>query len=550
MKSILSSIIALLVVATSRPSAAETQGGEFALTPGHVDAVNRPRRIFCQYDSASFEPPELLGGNIDALMRYRFGYVDQPGSQIDAICLDVSNEGVAPYRSKILPLIQSPGLLKWHEQGVDYIARMIVETHRRGKEIWWNHRVNEVERGHGGFRIGGGTEMEERNPVKAQHPEWLIKSWWWQGHWNLATAGAREHKVNILREVADLYDFDGLQLDFARHTPHLPPGRQWELRDGITRFVADVRAMLLARGTARGRPFLLAVRIPENLQGCRTDGYDVEKWIHNNLVDLLVLGTRTMRVDVPAFRRLAAGKNIKLVPSFDGWHATDGYQIQPIEFLRGVFGNFWAQGADSVGTFNWAAGSPALAAEIGAKPGPVPQERANSEIGASTTMRGLARFYAAERRGGYPNGEGYFSQNLQAPLPASLRNDGTPVDLPLHLWNPTPQPVTATLRLICFNHLATDRLAVACNGQALTPSQTDPKWKDPEIHSPDPQPASVTPFTLLKDVSKQQLTRIDFPVPATALVPGENTIRISVAERGAFRTGRYIQIEKLELHVR
>lgn len=539
-----------LLLPTTAAVAAEVAPAPLRLSAAHLAAVDRPRRIFCQYDSASFEPPDLLGGNIEAMMRYRFGYADQPGSQIDAICLDVSNEGVAPYPSKILPMIRNPGLLRWHEQGLDYIQRMIEEGRKRQKEIWWNHRVNEVERGHGGFRIGGGTEMEERNPVKAQHPDWVIKSWWWQGHWNLAVPGVRQHKLAILTEVAERYEFDGFQLDFARHTPHLPPGRQWELRDGITRFVADVRAMLLARGAARGRPFLLAVRIPENLEGCRTDGYDVAEWARRNLVDIMVLGTRTMRVDLPSFRKITAGTNIKLLPSFDGWHATDGYQIQSIEFLRGVFENFWAQGADTVGTFNWAAGSPALATEIGAKPGPAPQELANSEVGSLATIRGKPRFYAAERRGGYPNGEGYFSQNLHAPLPVRLRNDGTPAEVSVYLWNPLPTPVSATLRLICFNHLPTDRLAVALNGHVLTPAHTDGAWKDPEIHSPAPQPPSVTPFTLLKDVSKQSLTRIDFPVPADALRHGANVVRVSVAGRGAFRTGSYIQVEKTELHLR
>ena len=207
-----------LLVPTIVAVAAEVAPAPLRLSAAHLAAVDRPRRIFCQYDSASFEPPELLGGNIEAMMRYRYGYADQPGSQIDAICLDVSNEGVAPYPSKILPMIRNPGLLRWHEQGLDYIQRMIEEGRKRQKEIWWNHRVNEVERGHGGFRIGGGTEMDERNPVKAQHPDWVIKSWWWQGHWNLAVPGVRQHKLAILTEVAERYEFDGCPHD-SRSSP-------------------------------------------------------------------------------------------------------------------------------------------------------------------------------------------------------------------------------------------------------------------------------------------------------------------------------------------
>ena len=127
---------------------------------------------------------------------------------------------------------------------------------------------------------------------------------------------------------------------------------------------------------------------------------------------------------------------------------------------------------------------------------------------------------------------------------------GTPAEVPVYLWNPLPAPVSATLRLICFNHLPTDRLAVALNGHVLTPAHIDGALKDPEIHSPAPQPPSVTPFTLLKDVGKQSLTRIDFTVPADALRHGVNIVSVSVAGRGAFRTGSYIQVEKTELHLR
>ena len=44
-----------------------------------------------------------------------------------------------------------------------------------------------------------------------------------------------------LREVATMYDLDGLQLDFARHVPCLPVGRQWELRGHVTELMRMAR---------------------------------------------------------------------------------------------------------------------------------------------------------------------------------------------------------------------------------------------------------------------------------------------------------------------
>jgi uncharacterized lipoprotein YddW (UPF0748 family) len=81
--------------------------------------------------------------------------------------------------------------------------------------------MNEVERGHlAVYDIKTFAEMKERNPVKAAHPEWLIRSWWWQGFWNYAVKEVRDYRLSIVREVAEQYDFDGVHLDFLRHPAH------------------------------------------------------------------------------------------------------------------------------------------------------------------------------------------------------------------------------------------------------------------------------------------------------------------------------------------
>ena len=63
--------------------------------------------------------------------------------------------------------------------------------------------------------------------------------------WNLAAEGLREYQVAILRELMTRYDLDGVQIDFSRHVPCLPAGRQWELREHVTGFMRMVRGMLL-----------------------------------------------------------------------------------------------------------------------------------------------------------------------------------------------------------------------------------------------------------------------------------------------------------------
>ena len=523
------------------------------LTPAHRAAVDHQRRIFFQYDpAADIQRKGGFGSDMDAVMGYVFDAVSQPASQLDAICIDVSNEGVAHYRSKILPAIQHPGLMKWREQGLDYFDELIKRGHQRGKEIWWGLRMNEVERGDlAVYDIKAFADMKDRNPVKAAHPEWLIRSWWWQGFWNYAVQEVRDYRLSIIREVAEHYDFDGVHLDFLRHTPFLPPGKQWENRQHLTRFMRDVRSLLQSQAARRGRPFMLAARVPDSVEGCRTDGLDIETWAREGLVDVLILGTRTINVDVASFRKAMAGAPVKLMPSFDCFHATDGYHgDQSLDLICGVFGNYLHQGADGVGVFNGMIGSPEQAKALGLTRMDTRDLQVFSTIGSLTTMGGKPRYYPIERRGGYAHNEGHGSSNNGAPLPIVLRNDRSPSTLTLPIWEPVKSDTAARLRLVLFQHVEGDEVAANLNGTALKQDVVDAQWKDPRIFSPDPQPATVTPGALVRNPAAQKLTRLEFLVPTEILKRGDNSINISVDRTGPFPPSTHVKVEKVELHLK
>lgn len=545
----LSILSALLLVSLGRLSAEEAP---MTFTPEHVAAVERPRRIFFQYDpAADIQKPGGFGADLDSVMRYVFDFVDMPDSQLDAICIDISNEGVAHYRSTILRPIRHPGLMKWREAGIDYFDELIKQGQQRGKEVWWGLRMNEIERGDlAVYEPGVYAELKERNPVKAAHPEWLIRSWWWQGFWNYAVKEVRDYRLSVIREVVEQYDFDGVHLDFLRHTPHLPPGRQWENRRHLTDFLRDVRTMLQQRAAERGRPFLLAARVPESVEGCHTDGLDIETWAARGLVDVLIIGTRTINVDVDSFRKVVDGSHVKLLPSFDCFHAADGYHgDQSLDLLRGVFGNYLYQGADGVGIFNNPAGSAEHARRLGLSQQANYDPEILTTIGSLDTIAGKPRYYAIDRRGGYAHNEGYGSSNNHAPLPITQPYDGSPIKLVLPVWEPVEPGTAARLRLVLFQHVETDETAAVLNGVKLQRDLVDAQWKDSRIFSPLPQPDTVSPRSVLRDLTAQKLTRVEFNVPVESLRRGENTLAISVNRTGPFPPSRPVKVEKIELHL-
>lgn len=499
------------------------------LSDTHHAAVARRRRIQLQYDAADHRHVDLAPRE---WLAYLFGHADAPGSQIDAIFWDVAlGDTYAVYPSKLLPPSHDIRLTAWREAGFEWVPAMIAECRKRKIEPFWHHRFSEVD-----IMPDAKLMMDKLSPLKAAHPDWVIKSWWWQGLWNAASPGLREHKVAVLREIAETLDIDGVQIDFARHIPCLPPGRQWEMREHVTEFLRMVRRMLLDTARVKGHPLLLSVKVPETLRGCRIDGFDVAAWAREDLVDMLTLGSRTMTVDVEDFRKVV-GPRIRLSPCIDDHHATDGYRFPPGEVYRGAAWNWFEQGADSVTAFNWSASA--------GKPSSDRHGIACREIGSLETMRGKPLLFFVERRGGYPWAEGYFNRNDDLPLPARLANDGRVSDFPLRIYASSVSLVRLTILL--FQARETDRFEVVLNGKPLgAPDVEDAK--DPQIFSPRPQPNSGGTGVYQVD-PKQKLTRLSFGVPAAMLRRGVNNVSIRISARGIYRIGEDVQVEKIEAAV-
>lgn len=472
-------------------------------------------------DDASFDP----------FCKAVFSYVDEPGSQIDAIWWDIGGcASGAVYPSKVAPHTPAPLVERWHREGLDWVERLVAETRRRKLEIFWNHRISEVE------VLPQGGLAKEADPLKKAHPEWIVPAAWWPyGMWNLASPELREHKLSVLREIATRYDLDGIQIDFARHVPCLPVGRQWELREHISEFMRMVRRMLLDIASKRGRPFLLAARVPQTVDGCHADGFDIKTWAEQHLVDVLTLGSRTMDVDVEGVRA-AVGDGVQLQPCFDDHHATDGYRYAPSEVLRGVFANHFQRGANSVVTFNWAVATPEVAKSVGAEIAPLTHQIAFKEIGDPKTLAGKDKVFAIERRSGYPWAEGFFNRNDTAPLPTSGN-----AKFILHISDAPADNATPTLRSVWLQAGDDDQFEFQLNGQSLVVTSRDAEWKDAQIFSPKPQPASGGKGDY-KINPKQRLLRIDCAVPTKAWRLGANKVEI--------RTSSHAQLEKLEAHLK
>ncbi|MBN2310173.1 MAG: family 10 glycosylhydrolase [Candidatus Hydrogenedentes bacterium] len=521
--------IAVVTLAAAPPAEAQAEPGSsrsdtgvgtarVELSEEHAEAVNRPRRIV---DLGGLIEPWAVGP--ERWIDWRFSLLDAPGgTQIDSLWWCVDEGNVAYYPSEVLPVEAIPELKAWRDAGADLLDVMVAETHKRGLEAFFAYRLNGFDRGF--------DDVPHEQPVKREHPDWLIQgegAWSPGGLWNFAVPGVHDYKVRILREVAENYDFEGMLVDFARHPPCLPVGHQWEHRDAMTAFVRKVRLMLEEVAAERGRPYLLAVRVPATVPGCHYDGMDIEAWARQNLVDIIVMGCRSIEVDMAGFRRAVAGTPIKLYPSLDDAHSPDGYHFPPIEFFRGLCANWWHQGADGIVAFNLYGGTLDASKAFGHHEGgnPAVHQQVFREVGDPEALRFKDKMFVVPRRygaGWEDRWNCYHNANSEAPLPEILSDPDRPVSLSVYLADDLPgvsaRVKSVELRLLLSGATAGDVAELKLNGILLpSPAVKDDGWR---VFEPTPRQFAV----------------------------GPNLVRIRLKER-PWGSRTPVAVEKLEVHV-
>lgn len=517
----------------------------------HLAALDRRRQLVLQEDANV--PFEAFRLPFDRWLDFRFRHVDAPGSQIDGIWWDIgfAEDTYACYESRILPRVRLEGFDDWCSLGIDWPGELVRTCHARGLEAFWNNRVCPVDFPQPmsiGLRIPH-NHPSRINPVKQAHPDWVIPCWWPQGLWNLAVADVRQRKVAILRELLERYPLDGIQLDFARHTPCLPIGREWELRHHVTAFVTMVREMMLEVEKRTGHARLLAVRIGETVEGNHRDGFEVERWTGDGLVDILTLGGRTISIDVAGFKEIARGLPVRLCACFDGHHTTDGYYFPDMDYYRAVFRNFHLQGVDTISLFNWACAPPEAYDEFGL-PGMMKCASHSEAVkcaGDPATLGGN-RLYTVERRGGYPWAQNFVYRNDDRPLPCNM-----PCTVPFDIFDDVAgdHSVESTaLYVVIRKAVPTSYPRVCLNGQLLPETARNADWKDGQIYGDKPQPSSGAASVYAVEDPQQHLLRLEFAVNPHICRPGRNEVSVVPDETSPGKDDGRPIVEKVELAVR
>ena len=474
---------------------------------------------------------ELANIPENKLIEWLFYCIDKKGVKADAIFW----EGHCFFEQE-LPCYNNGIYRKFREKGIDIMARIIDECHKRGIKAYCHHRISEVE-----------LNLESsRNELKQKNKDWVIKTWWQEGLWNLASPELQKFKLDYITKIMSKYDFDGITIDFLRHLPCLPVGKQWEKRECATEFMGKLKSNM----ERLGRKVKVGAKLPENGEACHGDGFDVNAWAKNGFVDFVICGSRTINPDIDWYKNVTSGTGTEVYACWDGYHLAEAIHNQPSEFYRGMLSNWINKGADGVVAFNYA---------------PAPRKELEKLLPPEEILNCLGRDYAdfynilsdqnlenkelkfvADRKYGYPFLTGYGGNNVFAPLPAPIPNDETPLDIKIDTCGDFGGR-KAEVRFVITNAKSScDKFKIFLNGAEIEGFLENYSHTDAQIFWPQPQPQMYTANSL--NTSPAHILEIKATVDSSLLKNGTNTLSVAAIDRiNYFLDSDSINVERAEI---
>ena len=467
---------------------------------------------------------------------------------VDTVLFSFGSGNVAEYQSRVLEWpgqadrFEFPESKTWHggievdprdqylnpkslaDAGHNPPAVIVEECHKRGLGAFVSLRMNDI---HDGQHPKGALPNPELPSFKRINPDWLVDDLDWWTALNFEHPRVRALKLEVVEEFFDRWDFDGIELDWLRHTLYFRRGTERENGRYLTQFMRAVRKSLNQKAARRGRPIEVAVRIPERVMWCKDGGFEIDKWISEDLVDMLILGQGLTELPfLSEFQELMTSRRLPIYPSLSCYG--NGYQVSPDEVVRGSAANLWRDGADGLYTFNWYLYGPwrkHLLNEIA-------DPRVLGEKDKQYTL--VQRFEATPRL----PGADYVRYNTvynEAPVPFDLgvAERARTLRVPLADDFKTSRPKRAELWIALDYSRPGDRLTVSIGGTVLEPAELDvaSSWQTVGYQI-NPLPGNGMIGSPPDKPFDMRFQAIRYPVSIENLRPGHNELSLQLKKRG------------------
>ena len=214
-------------------------------------------------------------------------------------------------------------------------------------------------------RMNEHYDMEESAPnygrLRRDHPELCIGrpgesipygslEWGIRTGLNYALPEVRTHMSNIIFELIERFDIDGIELDFMRHPAFFRIAEAYQYRYLMTDFVYGIRTKLDEVSKKKGKQLSLAVRVPPTLADAKRIGLDAEVWIAEGMADMLIAGGGFIPFEMPIreWVETAGDTGCKIYGCFEG--------LRPLlneKSLNALAHRYWEAGVDGLYFFNY-----------------------------------------------------------------------------------------------------------------------------------------------------------------------------------------------------
>ena len=380
---------------------------------------NRRPRIIYNDDTISLR--NIPGPHNPDQVRYAVDYLKD--TQVDIVCWSMTDCcQAASFRSRAIENAYDGGdydnnprdlTRELYARGIDYLPLLINRTHENGLQFFASFRMNDVHHN---------STPSIANKFWKDHQHYRL----WEVTNGLTYYNAcldysypevRDRMFNAMAEVADMYDIDGLEMDFCRNPFVFNPSEGWSKREILTDYIKKIRGMLHDIGKRKSKSISLTLRVPFKPEMLNNSGMDVESWINQGLMDILVMSdlANNYNRNVEPWLSLCRKKGIGFYPSVEvcpARHHEDDVRHAPdmgrhlggadtfawtdahVKSTRAMAQNYWMQGVDGIYMFNYPCGlferynrllenDPLFKPLVGVL----------SEIGSSETIRSTDKLY-------------------------------------------------------------------------------------------------------------------------------------------------------------
>ena len=438
-QSALATLIALAVIALACPPQAWADAEAVTqYRKQRSKLAHRSRRIIFNNDGDD----HLLDGeaSVEAFLARRT--TPLIGSQVDTIVYCTSRPfGMFTHNTRVGDvLVTKEGFTRGRsnivadfvEQGTDPLEVMVGFCREHSLEVLWSMRMNDTH------DVSHSPDRPHCywSSFKEQHPEYLLGRRGERlkhGSWSAvdyAQPQVRDFVFRVFEEICRGYDVDGIELDFFRHLVLFKTVANGQLatdeeRAMVTDLVRRVRRMTEAEGMRRGKPILLTMRAPDSVEFCRGMGLDVEAWMAEGLIDVLVAGGDFRLNRWEYSTELGAKYDVPVYADLDPsipYGLSKALDRNSLAGLRGRALNAWSAGCAGIYMFNHFS----------------PQHRLWWELGDPETLKRSDKLYFVNVTGG----SGYLT--AQGALPGGVEYLGLPT---LHPRSPGRLVAGETLRV-------------------------------------------------------------------------------------------------------